>query len=198
MALAQNNVPVPPAAIIEASYLPLSEKKKLQQMVAQVDPVQQATQQLGVQQLQANVGKTQAEAQKLSADAGKAQTGAVLNVAKARTEGMPNAPAAPPTPLDQAQQIANINETNATAMHKRASATGLYHKALLTPLQTMADHAQQNANRTVAIVQGNADGFHRTQDRALDDFHRSADREVKKKEIQQRLDQAVERNATPV
>src|SRR5262249_42599621 len=53
MALAQNNVPVPPAAIIEASYLPLSEKKKLQQMVAQPDPMKLAA-------MQAALGKTQA------------------------------------------------------------------------------------------------------------------------------------------
>jgi hypothetical protein len=197
MALAQNNVPVPPAAIIEASYLPLSEKKKLQQMVAQDQPMQDMLKQLSMQQAQATVGKTaaqgaqaQATANKLNAEVPKQQTAAMLNVAKARSEGMPDAPPPPQSPLDVAEKVANINETNATAMHKRAAATGLYHKALLSPLQTMADHAQQNADRYVAIVHGNAD-------RSLDSFHRNADRQVKKQEIQQRLDQQVERTATP-
>ena len=42
IALSQNNVPVPPQVIIEASNLPLSEKNKLQTMMAQPDPVKQA------------------------------------------------------------------------------------------------------------------------------------------------------------
>jgi hypothetical protein len=202
MALSQNNVPVPPAAIIEASYLPLSEKKKLQQMVAQVDPIVQAQKQLSVAQLQANVGKTQAEAGKLQAEVPKLQTAAMLNAAKARTEGMPGEQAPPPSPLDQAEQIAHINETNATAMHKRATSAGLYHKALITPLQMMADHSQQNATRFATVQQQHTDrvmsGLHQMADRALSNFHQNADRQIKKQEIQQRLDQAVERNATPV
>jgi hypothetical protein len=169
MALSQNNVPVPPQAIIEASALPLSEKKKLQAMVNQPDPVKQQAQQLQLQGAAATIQKTQAETQKLSADAGKAQTGAMLNVAKARTEGMPDAPLPPKSPLDVAQQLADINETNATAVHKRASANALDHRALLSPLQLIAEHAQRHADRAVQ-------SYHQTADRAVDSFHRSADR----------------------
>jgi hypothetical protein len=179
MALSQNNVPVPPAAIIEASYLPLSEKKKLIQMVTAPDPVKQAATQVMLQ-------KTQAEAQKLQAEAGKAQSGAMLNVAKARTEGMPNAPAPPKTPLDIAEQIANINETNATAVHKRAAADQMYHKALISPLQLLADHAQRNTDRLM-------EGAHRNADRLVDSRHRDADRVVKRAALTQR----VMHNATP-
>lgn len=162
MALSQNNVPVPPQAIIEASQLPLSEKKKLQAMVNQPDPVKQAA-------TQAAIGKVQSEAQLNAAKAGNEQTKGMLNVAKARTEGMPDAPLPPKSPLDMAQQLAEINETNATAVHKRASANVLEHKALISPLQLLADHAQRNADRTV-------DSFHRSADRANDNFHRNADR----------------------
>jgi hypothetical protein len=107
-----------------------------------------------------------ADIQKKQAEVGKIQSASVLNVAKARTAGMPQAP---PNPLETAQTLANINETNATAMHKRASAQSLYHKALLSPLELLADHAQQNANRI-------ADSEHQNIDRTLEHFHRSADR----------------------
>ena len=183
MALSQNNVPIPPAAIIEASYLPLSEKKKLQAMVAQPDPAKQAMIQAGLQ-------KTQSEAQKNQADAEKSHTGAILNIAKARTEGMPDAQQPPPSPLDIAERVANINETNATAMHKRASATSLYHKALVSPLQLLADHSARNADRHGQLLdkmtQRAHDGAHRNADRITESRHRDADR------------QAQRRNLTPV
>jgi hypothetical protein len=172
MALAQNNVPVPPQAIIEASGLPLSEKKKLQQMVSQPDPMKEQAQQLMLQKGQADIGKTQAETQ-------KAGSQTMLNIAKARTEGQPGTPPPPKSPLDVAQQLADINETNATAMHKRASATGLYHKALISPLQLLADHAQRNADRAV-------DHFHRNTDRLTDSAHRNADRAQAARQMMQR------------
>jgi hypothetical protein len=176
MALAQNNVAIPPAAIIEASYLPLSEKKKLQQMVAQKDPMQEQAKQLALQEKQADIGKKTAEI-------GKIQSASVLNAAKARTEGLPAAPPPPKSPLDVAQQLADINETNATAQHKRASANSLDHRALITPLQLLADHAQKNANRAV-------DSFHQGADRAMEHFHRTQDR-------QQQMTQRILSHPTP-
>ena len=101
IALTQNNVPVPPQAIIEMSNLPYSEKQKLQGMLAQPDPIKQAV-------TQAMIAKTNSEAQRNQADAGKSQTAAMLNIAKARNEGMPQAQEPQPTPLDVAEQIANI------------------------------------------------------------------------------------------
>jgi hypothetical protein len=173
MALSQNNVPVPPQAIIEASNLPLSEKKKLQMMVNQPDPVKQAA-------TQAAIGKVQSEAQLNAAKAQSEGTKGMLNIAKARTEGMPDGPPQPKSPLDIAQQLADINETNATAVHKRASANVLEHKALITPLQLLADHRQRNADRSASDFHQNADRlldhFHRSADRAVDSFHRNKDR----------------------
>jgi hypothetical protein len=186
MALAQNNVPVPPAVIIEASALPISEKQKLTQMMNQPDPMKQQAQQLELQGAAATIQKTQAETQKLTADAGKSQTGGLLNIAKARTEGMPQGQAQPKSPLDIAEQLANINETNATAAHKRASANTMDHKALLSPLQILAQHAQQTAQRDASNFHQTADRvvdhFHRTQDRAMEDFHRTRDRAVQQQQ----------------
>jgi hypothetical protein len=195
MALSQNNVPVPPQVIIEASALPLSEKQKLTQMIMAPDPAKQQAQQLQLQGAAATIQKTQAETQKLSAEAGKAQTGGMLNMAKARTEGMPDGPPQPQSPLDIAQQLADINETNATAAHKRASANTLDHKALLSPLQLLAQHAQTNADRTMSGFHQSADRaadlFNSHADRTLDHFHRNADREA------QRQQRAASLSSTP-
>src|SRR5258708_17744928 len=108
--ISKNTAGVPPAVIIQASGLPLSEKKKLIGMLSQPDPVKQAAQ-------QATIQKTQAEAEKLHAEAGKAQTAGMLNLVKAQTEGQPDAPAQPKGPLDVMQQMADINENNTTAEH---------------------------------------------------------------------------------
>ncbi|QOZ68880.1 hypothetical protein [Bradyrhizobium arachidis] len=180
MGLSQNNVPVPPQLIIEASALPMSEKKKLQGMLAQPDPVKQQAQAAIIQKTVAEANLANAQAGKAQADAGKAQTAGLLNIAKAHTEGMPDGGPEPRTPLDYAQQVAEINETNATAEHKRASARSLDHKALVTPLQLLADHSQRNADRFGASIEQLAnrsvDTFHRMADRAVDDFHRGQDR----------------------
>jgi hypothetical protein len=64
--LAQNNVPVPPAVIIEASALPQSKKQQLIQMLSQQDPqaaaAQQQVQQTALQRAQAQIEKTRADA----------------------------------------------------------------------------------------------------------------------------------------
>ena len=176
MALSQNNVPVPPEAIIEASALPLSEKKKLQAMVNQPDPAKVAA-------TQAAIGKLNSEAQLNSAKAGSEQTKGMLNIAKARTEGLPSAPPPPKSPLDIAQQLADINETNATAAHKRASANTLDHKALLSPLQLLAEHAQRIADRHTdsfhRTAERHADLFNQSANRTVDSFHRTADRQAR-------------------
>lgn len=164
MALSQNNVPIPPAAIIEASKLPLSEKKKLQAMVSQPDPQREAATQLALQEKQADIGKTQAET-------GKAQSAAMLNIARARTEGMPDAQQPQMSPLDVAQKLADINETNATAEHKRANAASMEQKAREAPIRLLADNAQREADRMMNSLE-------RTKDRTVDTMHRNADRIV--------------------
>ena len=171
MGLSQNNVPVPPAVIIQASGLPISEKKKLIGMLSQPDPVKQAAQ-------QATIAKTQAEAAKLNAEAGNAQSKAVLNVAKAQTEGMPSgSPPPPKDTLDQLEQMASIKEKDATAQHKLATARSMDLKDnVLTPLQIMAENARTNRERFGASTEKMAD-------RHFEGFHRAVDQHLKAQDI---------------
>jgi hypothetical protein len=174
IALSQNQVPVPPAAIIEVSNLPASEKQKLQQLMNQPpDPMKQ-------QAMQIALADKQADVQKKTAEIGKINTQAQLNAAKAQKEGMPDQAQPGKDQLDIAEQLANINETNATAMHKRATAHNITHGALMSPLQLLADHAQKNADRVAGMQNQMADRamdhFHRTADRMTDTAHRNADR----------------------
>jgi hypothetical protein len=177
MGLSQNNVPVPPQVIIQASGLPLSEKKKLIAMLSQPDPMKQASQ-------QALIAKTQAEAEKLHAEAGKAQTAGLLNITKARSEGMPDAPPEPKTPLDIMEQMADINEKNATAEHKHATSQSMRDRDRLSPLQLLAEHASRDAERFTTTVNKMADRgfehFHRNRDRDDDNANQERDREVQR------------------
>ncbi|MBR0747379.1 hypothetical protein JQ582_25930 [Bradyrhizobium japonicum] len=185
MSLNQNNVPVPPQLIIEASNLPLSEKKKLLGMLAQPDPAKQAAQNAIIQKTMAEAALANAQAGKAQADAGKAQTAGMLNIAKARTEGMPDGGPEPKTPLDYAEQLANIAETQATAEHKRASTEALRNKDRVTPLQLLADHAQRHADRfsqsIEQIASRSIETYHRNLDRRVDDFHRAEDRDSRER-----------------
>jgi len=180
MAMAQNQMPIPPAVLVEASALPITAKKKLQGMLGQVDPAKQQMQQLVMQDKAADIQKKQAEV-------GHLQSGSALNMAKAQTQGATN----PADPIDTAQKIANINETNATAAHKRASAAQIHHGAMYQPLQDLADHAQQVADRTVNTAHQNADRmmdhFHQTANRAMEHAHRNADRVQEAVNLQQQL-----------
>jgi len=173
---------VPPMAIIEASNLPMSEKKKLQAMVSQPDPAKEMATKLAMAEKQADIGKTQAEI-------GKTQSQTALNVAKARTEGAPGEGEPPKTQLDIMEQVATIDEKNATAEAKRAQARNTNETAKLGPLRLLADNAQRAADREMQAIE-------RSKDRAIDSAHRNADRAV---DTQQRqLDrQARPRNAAP-
>ena len=81
--LAQNNVPVPPAVIIEASALPQSKKQQLIQMLSQQDPQAAAAQEQAVQAALAN---KQADTLKKQSDAKAAAARAVHSLALAHHE----------------------------------------------------------------------------------------------------------------
>ena len=81
--LAQNNVPVPPAVIIEASALPQSKKKQLIGMLSQQDPQAAAAKQ---QVLQVALANKQADTLKKQSDAKAAQARAVHSLALAHHE----------------------------------------------------------------------------------------------------------------
>lgn len=88
------------------------------------------------------------------ADVQETQSKAALNMAKARETGMPEmgAPQKPqayelPPDIQNAQAIADINETNASAEHKRAQSRHIETQTAMAPIEMMASHAQQAADR---------------------------------------------------
>lgn len=142
-ALAQNKVPVPPQVIIETSNLPGDVKKKLTGMMSQPDPMKEQAARLEIE--------------------GKAlenqETGsrAMLNVAKARSEGMPDAPAQPqqqefelPPEIQIGQAVAEIMETRASAADKEASANKKRVETALAPRQMAIESAHRSADREIA------------------------------------------------
>jgi hypothetical protein len=121
IALAQSKVPVPPAAIIQVSNLPGSDKKKLIQMLTQQSPEDQMTKQLTLQGLQFHNQERQSKA--------------TLNMAKAQKETQPE-PANPQQPefqippmLQMQDQMAKTQATRAQTVEKLARAHHLNQSA---------------------------------------------------------------------
>jgi hypothetical protein len=128
--------------LVDSSSLPSDAKKQFRQASQQQppDPMQQRA-------AMAELAGKEAQVQEI-------QSKAVLNMAKARESGMPDmgAPQQPaeyelPPEIQNAQAIADINETNASAEHKRAQAAHITTQTALAPLDMMASHAQQAADR---------------------------------------------------
>jgi hypothetical protein len=128
--------------LVDSSSLPGDAKKQFRQasQPQQPDPMQQRA-------AMAELAGKEAQVQEI-------QSKAVLNMAKARETGTPDmgAPRQPPTyelppEIQNAQAIADINETNASAEHKRAQAAHITTQTALAPLDMMASHAQQAADR---------------------------------------------------
>lgn len=148
--LVNGKVPIPPQVLIEASNLPGSEKKKLIKLLTQPDPAKQAAQQLELQ------GK-QAENQEV-------QSRTVLNMAKARSEGIPDvsSPAAPqafelPPEVQIAQAVAGIQETNANRDLKMAQAGKTTTEAMLAPAQAAHQASLAQRDFEQGIVDREAD-----------------------------------------
>jgi hypothetical protein len=140
IALAQSKVPVPPAAIIQVSNLPGSDKKKLIAMLSQQSPEDQMAQQL-------KMAGAQAEVQEI-------QSRGTLNMAKAQKQMQPEAPSQPQQPefqmppalqmQDQLAKTQNMRaqtvEKLARAHHLNTSAEHLGHQRNLE--QRAADHGE--------------------------------------------------------
>ena len=130
IALAQSKVPVPPAAIIQVSNLPGSDKKKLIAMLSQQSPEDQMTKQLTLQGLQAHNQERQSKV--------------ALNMAKAQKEQTPE-PQTPQQPefqmppeLQMQDQVAKTQATRAQTIEKLARA---HH------LSASADHLLHQRNQ---------------------------------------------------
>jgi hypothetical protein len=78
----------------------------------------------------------------------------MLNMASAQEKGMPDggAPAKPekyelPPEIQNAQAVADINDTNASAVHKRAQAAHISTQSMLAPVELLHDTAHKIADR---------------------------------------------------
>lgn len=136
--LAQSKIPVPPAALIEVSNLPSDQKKKIIGLLTQPDPVADQAKQLDL------AGK--------AAENEETQSRAMLNVSKARSEGLPDQPQQArefelPPDIQIAQAVAEIDETNASVAQKRAQANKTQTDAMLAPRQMAIESAHRNADR---------------------------------------------------
>lgn len=138
-ALANNKIPIPPQVIIEASNLPGDQKKKLIGLLTQPDPAKDTA--------------TKLELEGKAKDNAETESRTMLNVAKARGEGIPD-PVQPqqqefelPPEIQIGQAIADLNETNASARQKDAQADKLRTDAMLAPRHLAIESAHRNADR---------------------------------------------------
>ncbi len=132
--------------LIDVSPLSAAQKKGFREATeaaAQPDPMQQQMHQIAMAGEDAKVGET------------KSKT--MLNLAKAQAEGMPEMPGQPqqmefelPPEIQVAQAAADIDKTQADAMHKRAQAGKVEVDAAMAPMEMMhrarmdqADFAQR-------------------------------------------------------
>jgi hypothetical protein len=107
-ALAQNGVPVPPAALVEMSALPQATKKRIVDILSQPDPAADAAKQIELRDRQAKTEETQSRT--------------ILNIAKAQTHTVRAPQVDLPPDIKIAQAITGIQKTNADIAHKMAQA----------------------------------------------------------------------------
>lgn len=135
--LVQNGVPIPPAAIIETSSLPGEEKKKLIAIIQKPDPAQEMAKKLDLQ------GK--------EAENKEIQSRAMLNMAKAREAGMPDAggQGEPQMPMQVqvSQAAADIQETLASARLKDAQAGKATIETMLAPRELAQQERERQQSR---------------------------------------------------
>ena len=117
--LAQNNVPVPPAVIIEASALPQSKKQQLIQMLSQQDPQAAAAQQQAVQAALAN---KQADTLKKQSDAKAAAARAVHSLALAHHETLRAHETSTGTAIDRLNAIQDFQANPAASAQQATQA----------------------------------------------------------------------------
>jgi hypothetical protein len=94
--LAQNKVPVPPAALIEASSLPGSVKKKLIGIMTAPNPLQDAAGQTKIENMQADTRHKLASAEHQTALARREHVGTHLDAVDTVVNAQPDLPQLPP------------------------------------------------------------------------------------------------------
>lgn len=160
--LASKGAMVPPEVLIELSPLAGSVKKRVLDMLekSKQNPAAQQAQQVAIAGEAAKVDET------------KSQT--MLNIARAQNEGMPEQAAPGPQPefqlppqLQVAKGLADIQETQASAMHKRAQAAKIETDRTLAPLEMMQDAAEAHAGRMERVAFKGADLRQQGEDRRI-------------------------------
>mgnify|MGYP006921334459 CR=1 FL=1 len=128
--------------LLDTSALPSSAKKEFRDasQAQQPDPLQQRAAAAEVAGKEADVIETRSKA--------------MLNMASAQEKGAPRQSLPGkfelPPEIQAAQALADINDTNANATHKRAQAAHISTQSTLAPLEVVIDHAHRNADREQA------------------------------------------------
>jgi len=147
--------------LIDTSPLSASEKKTFRDATKQAqqpDPMQQAMQQLQMAGGQAKVHLDEAGAGLKEAQTAKTMIEARLAPAQMAADATMNGQGAPMAPqpyelppeLQNAQAMADIEETRASSQHKQAQAFKTEQEARLAPQQMLFDLANANADRDMA------------------------------------------------
>jgi hypothetical protein len=129
--------------LIDCSPIDAASKKKFRdasQAASQPNPMQQQAQQIELQDKEADVGVKKSTA--------------MLNVARARAEGMPDqqeqGDGIDPR-LKNMQAAADVQDTMASARHKNAQATKMSTETVLAPRQAYHDETMDHGNMVAQI-----------------------------------------------
>jgi hypothetical protein len=147
LALAQSGAQVPPAVLIELSPgIDGKTKKRV------LDMIQQSQQPGPAQQLELATGQAKLRETNANANLKEAQTVKALAEAS-RPSDVPQSPSIQPAPyeppahLQDAEVIANINKTNASAEQSRAAAFKTLREAELAPARLQQEASDRDADR---------------------------------------------------
>jgi len=168
--------------LIEASPMASDQKKKYREAGQQQDPMAQQQQQLQLESAIAEVKKVLAEAQLKEAQAAKALAEAQVAPMEAMMDGQGQPipqEYEPPPELQDAREMAEIEEKRASAVLKYAQADKAQVETQLAPAQLAADQQNAQADRQQAQQQATAD-------RQVNQRNADADRKVAMKKATQK------------
>lgn len=142
-----------PEIAVELSPLDANTKKRIREKQEQAMQAQQPAQAVQMANAQAEVENVQADTQLKGAQAAKAIADAQLAPLQALMDGqqpMPQGEYQLPPELQNAQAMADIEETAANTEHKRAQAYKTQQEAVLAPQQMQMDVFNAEADRELA------------------------------------------------
>ena len=130
--------------LLDTSALPASAKKEFREASKpQEDPMAEKAKQITLAGEAAKVDKTVSET-----ELNKAKTFETMQPEQAAVQKPEKY--TPPPFIQDAQALADVDETHASADHKRAQAHHIATQSTLAPVEAMLDHAHRNADREQA------------------------------------------------